>query len=156
MKTIIFVSIILIAFIFYCYSILMQIMLVNYVSHTHLVSHAIHDTFYIFYTFYSIYFKAGPVMPELLGHLFLARLMHKMAFTFNLLVWFGYICRNYAQQNRNQSQMKTIRSQIISGQPVTRKSDGWSVKGAFLRKKYFLKCVYFYFIRRLWVGLEFL
>ena len=35
----------------------------------------IHDTFstfytfYIFYTFYTFYFKAGPLMPELLGHL---------------------------------------------------------------------------------------
>ena len=35
----------------------------------------IHDTFstfytfYIFNTFYTFYFKAGPLMPELLGHL---------------------------------------------------------------------------------------
>ena len=44
----------------------------NHACHTLLVILAIHilihDTFSTFYTFY---FKAGPLMPELLGHLFL-------------------------------------------------------------------------------------
>ena len=84
---------------------------------------------------FRIFVRSGFLLPYAYIHiriffkfsLFLAGLVDKMAFTFNLLVWFGYICRNYARQNRNQSQMMTIRSRIISGQPVTRKSDGWSV-----------------------------
>ena len=53
----------------------------NHACHTPLVILAIHIhdtfstfyTFYIFYTFYTFYFKAGPLMPELLSHLFSLR-----------------------------------------------------------------------------------